>query len=153
MNYIYINSNLTSYSSNERSLYGELYLELDTCKFPEDGWDDIISSVLDMWIENIHSLLRNNFSDVKDFCFMDGPYYFSVSNSSEDIANVTLYENRRALNDKPYQITYYNLISEICNIINAILNVDKYREIKTIDEIRTKYLLVKKLARAKGYKL
>lgn len=153
MNYFYLNSNQTSYTWNERSLYGELFIEVDGYRFPDNGWEDIISSVLDMWIDNVQSLLQFNISGSKDFYFMDGPYYFRVSNIDEEVVSLTLYQNKKMINDKPYVISFYNLISEISKIVRNILHEDKYREIKNVNEIRIKYVNLRKVAQTRGYKI
>lgn len=153
MNYFCLSSNQTSYTWSEISLYGELFIEIDGYSFPNSGWDDIISSVLDMWIDNVQSLIQSNFNITKDFYFMDGPYYFRVSNAGEEIANITLYKSKNAINSNPYKVSFYNLISEICKIASSILQEEKYRDIKNINEIRTKYAQLRKVARIKGYKI
>lgn len=153
MNYFYLNSNKTSYTWNEISLYGGLFIEIDGYSFPDSGWDDIISSVLDMWIDNVQSLIQSNFNITKDFYFMDGPYYFKVSNAGEEIANITLYRSKNAINSNPYKVSFYNLISEICKITSSILQDKKYRGIKNINEMRIKYTQLRKAVRTKGYKI
>ncbi len=57
-----LNTNKNTYewdiTGKHRSVYGELFIEIDGIKFPSEGWIDIISSVLIMWIDNITDLLQ-----------------------------------------------------------------------------------------------
>lgn len=46
--------------------------------FPEEHWNDSIILVLNSWIENIISILREGYNEVQ-FVFFDGPFSFIVN--------------------------------------------------------------------------
>lgn len=153
MNYFYLNSDLNTYTWNERSIYGEFYIEIGTIMFPYADWSDIISSVLDMWIDNTIHLLQFNYNSIAEFNFMDGPYYFNASCISNETLEIYLFSKNIKVNEKPYEISFYNFISELVKTTGIILKYEQIRDVSSIKELYKKYIKLKKLAKLKGYQL
>ena len=57
--------------------WGEIYLTIGKTSFPFENWTDVVSSVLDMWTENIIDFVRKKKTQCTLF-FMDGPYNVRV---------------------------------------------------------------------------
>lgn len=108
MNCFYLKSDSETYSWSEDSVYGEIFVEFDSIMFSHDGWSDIISSLLDMWIDNTIELLESISNSTVEFCFMDGPYYFKVSWIREDTLGITLYSRDSKVNEIRCEISFYN---------------------------------------------
>lgn len=146
-----LNSNKDTYEWNERSLYGELFIKIYDITFPDKDWIDIISSVLNMWTDNIISLLKSNLNREEEFHFMDGPYYFVVTSKKNELIKITLFEKNKQVNEKPYEIMFYNFLSEISKIIVDLINDERLKEVKNINDLRRKYINLEKYIKIKGY--
>lgn len=151
MNYFYLNSDPGTYSWNERSVYGKIFTEFDNIIFPHGGWSDIISSVLDMWVDNTIELLQSNSNSTVEFNFMDGPYYFKAFCISEEILEITLFLRDIKVNESPYEISFYNFLSEIIKITSNVLRNEQIENVSSIKKLYKKYKKLKKLAEYKGY--
>lgn len=152
MNY-YLISSRDSYIStrNDRSVYGELFMEIGDLIFPNKGWEDIISSVLDMWIDNISSLLKSKLGVESEFCFMDGPYSFKVFNVNEEMINIDFYEDDVRLNTKTYQISFNNFLFENLKVISYLIKDERFEKNDSIEGLKRKYVELKKIAKNRGY--
>jgi len=136
------------------SIYGELFINIDGFIFPDEGWIDIVSSVLIMWVENIASLLQSNSdNEEREFCFMDGPYYFKVIGIKDETIKITLYDHYKQVNQEPYEVSFYNFLTEVSKVIVGINMDERLKEVKNAKELKNKYTRLKKIAKEKGYKL
>lgn len=136
------------------SVYGELYINIDGIIFPDEGWIDIISSVLIMWIENIASLLQSNaYNEEKEFYFMDGPYYFKLIGINDEMVKITLFDHYKQVNHEPYEVSFYNFLSEVSKVIIEIYMDERLKELQNVKELQKKYAYLKKIAKNKGYKI
>ncbi len=153
MYYFYLNSDFNTYTWNDRSVFGDFYIEINDILFPNKGWSDIISSILNMWIDNIIKLLQGDLKTRVEFDFMDGPYYFEATCGNNDLLDIYLFSRDIKVNDAPYEISFYNFISEIISITSSMLRTEKIKDVSSIKELSKKYSTLKKIAKYKGYEI
>ena len=58
-------------------LWSKIYVTLDDIDFPSEHWYDATSSILEMWIHQVNSLICGSQRHAKLF-FMDGDYYIDI---------------------------------------------------------------------------
>ena len=68
----------------DRSATGNLWLDVGGCKFPAEGWNDLVVVVLGWWVNAVLRLLSND-SSCEVVNFMDGPYTVRVSMTSAEM--------------------------------------------------------------------
>lgn len=151
MYYFYLKSDLNTYSWDNRSVYGDFYIEIDNITFPNDGWSDIISSVLDMWIDNVIKLLESDFKTTVELNFMDGPYYLEVSCRCKDILEVHLFSRDIKVYENPFEVSFYNFLSEIIKVTSNMLRYQRLENVSSIKKLNKKYRELISVAKYKGY--
>ena len=68
---------LPIYEETAFSLVGRIFIQIDDFIFPENDWNDLIVSVLNMWIENILSIILKQ-KDTVECYFMDASFFFII---------------------------------------------------------------------------
>jgi hypothetical protein len=72
-------SSLVKGSSN---ITGKIYIDFKEFAFPGKGWNDFVVKIISWWLEGLERIL-NRSSKSEIFRFMDGPYYFKVTDGLE----------------------------------------------------------------------
>lgn len=70
--------------TNDGNLTGVVYWIVDGREFPERGWNDFVSVLMNWWCESIYRIL-NGQSDHEELRFMDGPFSLLLSAAGEMI--------------------------------------------------------------------
>jgi len=143
-----------TFEKNKRNIVGELYIKIDNFYFPSYGWSDIISSVLDMWMDNLISLIQSDRDDeIKELFFMDGPYYLRIIGIKDDNVVITMFAHDKQINQNPIEVKFNNILWEIRKII-TIIEIDyNLKKEYCINSLVQKLDFLEKIASKNGYKI
>lgn len=74
----------TKFLAIHNNITGVIYLSMENTCFPERGWSDFPAIILQWWLEGFRALSLG--SEPSVICnFMDGPYFFTVTNKESHI--------------------------------------------------------------------
>lgn len=95
------------------SIWGKIYIEIDGVYFPDEDWFDVVSSVLDMWMNSIIEFIVEK----KEQCtlyFMDGPYEIQLCAYEKNNISIICKEQDGEM--------YVNEIVDFNMFVNMLLN-------------------------------
>ncbi len=84
---------------------------------------------------------------------MDGPYFIKILGLKDEMVSFTLFDHYKQVNQEPYVISLYNLLSEVSKLAAGISKDERLKEVSNVTDLQEKYTLLKKIAKEKGYKL
>lgn len=71
-------------------IYGDLFCKIGGKCFPTDKWQDIISSNLIMWMDEISKFIKSHRKKTCDLSFMEGPYEIHLRRRDTDSSSVLI---------------------------------------------------------------
>ncbi len=137
-------SNKETYEYNEYSVFGEIYIQIGKHIFPAKGWNDIVSSVLDMWVSNLTHLIESDLCGQEDFDFMDGPFLYKIEGKGSDTVALSLYENDKLIPDSIYNVSFQEILTAILKLINELIDDKRYGNIYDVKNLSKRILQLKK---------
>lgn len=101
-----------SLTKNSMQIWGRIHVELDGCCFPDEDWNDVISSIFDMWIPTIVDFLHSGKSSCELY-FMDGPYRMCLKWISTSEVKISMFGGNS------------EVTANTCNIIDFLEAITK----------------------------
>lgn len=103
-------------------IYGDLFCKVGKKFFPSEGWTDIISSVLCMWMDEIGKMINTYQVKKCGLPFMEGPYEIQLRRLNSDKTTVLInFLYMRKSIDKGIIISLHQIAAEINRSVNRIL--------------------------------
>lgn len=84
--------------SGYQSITGIIYVKIGCMSFPDDCWNDLAGSVLDMWLDAATEFLEEGFRGRCCLYFMDGPYYIHMDARKAEGHTVQVYLEKGGAN-------------------------------------------------------
>ena len=98
------------------AIWGEINIRIDGTCYPSDVWYDCISSILDMWMDEIVGLICNKTKQCNLY-FMDGPYVLQVTLISK---NSTLF-SFQANGERVHECMTNGLSDFVNDMLNCVM--------------------------------
>lgn len=103
-------------------IYGDLFCKVGKTFFPSEGWTDIISSVLCMWMDEIGKMVKTYQVKKCGLPFMEGPYEIQLRRLNSDKTTVLInFLYMRKSIDKGISISLHQLAAEVNRSVSSIL--------------------------------
>lgn len=104
-------------------LWSVIYVKIADVCFPDDKWWDATSSVIDMWIGSVYSLLCGSI-DRCSLSFMDGDYTIDIVRTEKHIMRVTWFHgNTKVAYFEEVDLLYF--VRQLLAVTTQILNYEK----------------------------
>ena len=124
---------------------GDIYIKLGDVCFPEAGWFDIVSSVLDIWLQEVSSFCckQRNFCELS---FMDGPFCVQIRRKSGKVV-AGLYEDGEPV--QPEQVIDYKyFLFELVRVSETLIcfiqsNCSEWYNLHCVASIRYSLNIIK----------
>ncbi len=78
---------------------------------------------------------------------------FKIIGTGIEMIRIDLFKNSQQYNKESYSISFYNLLQEISNVIIDIGMDDRLKGVSNVNELKIKFIGLKKIAQSKGYNI
>lgn len=144
-------SNKDTYSMNEYSIDGDLFITINGFAFPSVGWNDLVISVLHMWIASATKIIVSKRMYKRRFYFMDGQYFYDIKLGKDGNILITLNEHEQQKNKIPYVINPNCFFRMLAETINSIILDSNLCNAPGVSELTKAYRVFENEARIHGY--
>lgn len=104
--------------ANYSSVYGTFYARVNGNGFPEDGWYDAASSMLEMWLDEILEFTNN--SSEAFLYFMNGPYLLRLTKLNNDKITISCISDHR-IEQARVVVDLYEFIRNLLEITDSFI--------------------------------
>lgn len=144
-----IHTNYNTYYWNNKSIFGDISIEVDGIFLPDENWTDVVSGVLNIWVSSLINLLKKDLIGEYNFYFMDGSYYFRITGEGTQKITFAYFENEKRVERFTYEVNVIDIINEILNILNVIIKDERFKDVMAIKGIETGYKKLLRIMRRK----
>jgi len=117
---------------------GQIYVKAGNIYFPSNGWYDLPSSVLSMWLWRTAEFISDKEQSPYDLHFMDGPYLIRLSPTNQkNIVSAMFIRNDTIVTAVIEEIDFQAFVQQLLDVVQKLIEDERASNfISAIDRLK-----------------